>query len=199
MPSKIRKKVVGIPFTVNDTPYRTRAGCHEVKSRYGRRALLLRLHPKHESSSPSSSPSLTSPASSRSTALVAKKMAKRLKRCTICAVDARGRFLVEEGGAYVLGAMRSEEAMTDICNAERGVFEAKKTRKPQLHPAKSRRPNTYTKFLGAFLIAFQAVSVSDGSAAWRSFSSKEKKEKSVEALIESVKDMGLYPGRTAPA
>ncbi|KPI85503.1 hypothetical protein ABL78_5423 [Leptomonas seymouri] len=179
MPSKIRKPVVGVPFTVNDVAYRTRVGCHEVKRCYGHQAVLLRPYSKREGAS-----------SSRTTALVAKRMGRRLKRCTICAVDARGRFLVEEGGAYVMGAVRSEEEMANICKTERGVFEAKKSHTPQRHPAKQRKPSVYTKFMGAFLATFHAVSVSDASAAWRSLP-KEKGE-DVEALIQSIKDMGHY-------
>ncbi|KAL7698592.1 hypothetical protein NQL31_003640 [Lotmaria passim] len=184
MPSKIRKKIVGVPFTVNGVTHRTRVGCHEVKSRYGRQAVLLRLCAEKNTTS---------------TALQAANMSTPLTRCTICAVDARGRFLVEEGGAYVMGAVRSEEEMTNICKTEHSIYEALKLHKPQRRPRKQRKPNTYTKFLGVFLATFQAVSISDASAAWRNFSKQEKKEKDVVALIQATKDKGEYTLRPAPA
>ena len=184
MPSKIRKKIVGVPFTVNGVTHRTRVGCHEVKSRYGRQAVLLRLCAEKNTTS---------------TALQAANMSTPLTRCTICAVDARGRFLVEEGGAYVMGAVRSEEEMTNICKTEHSIYEALKLHKPQRRPRKQRKPNTYTKFLGVFLATFQAVSISDASAAWRNFSKQEKKEKDVAALIQATKDKGEYTLRPAPA
>ncbi|KPA75410.1 hypothetical protein ABB37_08680 [Leptomonas pyrrhocoris] len=194
MVSKERKRPVGVPFTVNGVPYRTRVGCHEVKSRYGHEAVLLRLGPKRESSSASPSPSPPLP---RSTALVAGKMAKRLKRCTICAVDARGRFLVEDGGAYVMGAARTKEETARICKAERGIFEAKKSRQPQRHPPKQRMPNVYTKFIGVFLATFDAVSVRDASVAWRGFSKEVKRDCNMDVLIQATKDTGLYTLKTA--
>lgn len=184
MPSKVRKKIVGVPFTVNDVTHRTRVGCHEVKSRYGRQAVLLRLCAEKNTTS---------------TALQAANMSTPLTRCTICAVDARGRFLVEEGGAYVMGAVRSEEEMTSICKTEHSIYEASKLHKPQRRPRKQRKPNTYTKFLGVFLATFQAVSISDASAAWRNFSKQEKKEKDVAALIQATKDKGEYTLRPGPA
>jgi hypothetical protein len=189
MPARIRKRIVGIPFTVNGVTYRTRVGCHEVKSRYGRQAVLLRFNPRSEGSSTTSS----------STALEARKMAKPLKRCTIAAVDSRGRFLVEEGGAYIMGAVHSAEEMANICQAELGIYEARKTHKPQQNPTARRKPNTYTKFVGAFLATFHAVSVRDASAAWRSFSKEEKKAGNVDTLIEATKNAGLYLLKAAPA
>lgn len=192
-----RKKGSYVTCTVNGTACRSDDGMYDVKTPYGSHTVLLRA--------PATAPSSSLLASPPSPEDASRGRSEPLTGFTICAVDARGRFVVKQSGTYEVGAIRAverqaeaeAEAQTAIHDAQGVPAAASKTAGEGQSAMKEvrRAPNKYSMFLSKFSKVFSLKGFKAGATEWRRFSAESKKTEDVDALIATVVRSGGYPMR----
>lgn len=183
-------------FTVNDIGYRSVSGTFAAKYRFGRNAILVERSPSVE----------------RTAGLPLSQLCSSVRslqeQTVICPVDARGCFLVEDGGNYGVCTFYVPEDYRDslALRAQREARALALRRSGHETPKKnsarssvSRKPATnYVKFLKQFRETFTNTSFQDAAGEWRKFSPTQKMEDTA-ILINAVVRTGTYQmARAAP-
>ncbi|KAG5479943.1 hypothetical protein LSCM1_06361 [Leishmania martiniquensis] len=192
-----QKKGSYIKFEVNGTACGSEDGTHDVKTLCGPHAVLLRAAtavPSFSAFPPSLSPAET-----------LSELPERLTNFTICAVDARGHFAVEEGDAYEVGAVVAVDGQVALQAAMGGVPRAPAAAsrtavaRPSAKKETRRAPTKYGIFLRRFLQMFRTKGFRAAAEEWRRLSVASKKSDDVDALIATVARSGRYPLRSSPS
>ncbi|KAG5506387.1 hypothetical protein JKF63_05890 [Porcisia hertigi] len=175
---------------VNGTTCRLDDGMYDVKTHYGSHTVLLH----------SQTPLATSPFSSTD---VPDDLPERLTSFTICAVDAEGRFVVEQGGTYEVGALQAVSRQADaesqvamyseprVSSVSSQKFGRRRDAKMEVH----RTPSKYSLFVKQFSKVFSTKGFQAAATEWRHLSAESKREEDVDALIAAVIGAGRHPLR----
>ncbi|CAG9573090.1 hypothetical protein LMJF_20_0190 [Leishmania major strain Friedlin] len=196
-----RKRSSYVTCTVNGNACQSDDGMYDVKTLYGPHTVLLRAL----TTVPSSSLLSSAP----SPAEASRRRSEPLASFTICAVDARGRFVVKQSGTYEVGAIGAVEEQAEAGATARAEVQAAihdVQRVPEAAPKTAgerqsamkevrRAPNKYSMFLSKFSKVFSKKGFQAAAAEWRRFSAESKRSEEVDALIARVVRSGRYPMR----
>ncbi|KAG5480655.1 hypothetical protein CUR178_05789 [Leishmania enriettii] len=190
-----QKKGSYVTCEVSGTACGSEDGTYDVKTLHGSHAVLLRAS--------TAAPSRSSFSSSGSPLETCGGLPERLTGFTICAVDARGCFAVEQGGTYEIGAVLAieEQTVSEAASddAQRAPAAASKVARERMSTKKeTRRALTkYGLFLSQFSKMFRTKGFKAGAEEWRRLSAESKKSNDVDALIAAVVRLGRHPLRSS--
>ncbi|CCW59794.1 unnamed protein product [Phytomonas sp. EM1] len=195
---------------VNGSRYRCNTASISIKHRFGRRAVLVKNTPIV--ANPKKNQVMSPP--NASVAGLYNHGNGDSGKLVICAVDAQGHFAVEPGGSYSIFVYS-----TNVEDAKHGVSRPidKIKRRARLltrysqelslggdsisedlplsmwkRTSQTRGSNKYNQFVGLFRGTFANTSFQDAAMEWSEFSNREKRDESVEALVEQVRLQGRY-------
>lgn len=179
------ERTVGCSYTVNGVAHTSADGTHDVKAAFGQRAVLIRAQP-------GSAPAAAAPAQDGSTP------AGRVFGFTICAVDARGRFHVEDGGAYEVATLwpPAEASLTPAATS--ASRQPQRSKRPRREGRAQSGPSKYSQFVSHFGRKFAARGFQACAMEWRLLSPEARENDDVETLIAAVARAGRHRLRAPP-
>ncbi|KAK7202211.1 hypothetical protein NESM_000291400 [Novymonas esmeraldas] len=184
----VAQKLRRVSCTVDGRSCTVTGGTYKVKAQRGVRAVLLRAA-AHAAPSTVDAAAAASAASAAATATsgAASATAASLEVApapvVICAVDAHGRFHVEDGGAYEVGCVRGSEELLASPSPSPSA-------PTQPQPQAGGNPTKYAKFVSKFWKAFRVKGYEGPAVEWRKLSKETKEKRSVDDIIADIASSG---------